>query len=98
MALIRVSDQPELVRTDSFPHGKYPFEYFNCVQSRVFELKDKNCNCVIAAPTSVGKTVCAEMFMADLPMNPTGGCCPGQVWPPPSMRISTTSAPSLPPL
>lgn len=64
MALIRVSDRLDLVPTVDFPHGKYPFEHFNCVQSRVFELHDKNCNCVIAAPTSVGKTVCAEMFMA----------------------------------
>lgn len=64
MSLVRLSDQPELVSTSQFVHGKYPFEYFNCVQSRVFELHEQNCNCVIAAPTSVGKTVCAEMFMA----------------------------------
>lgn len=64
MALIRLSDQLELVSTSDFPHGKYPFEKFNQVQSRVFEICDKNCNCVIAAPTSVGKTVCAELFMS----------------------------------
>ena len=64
MTLIRLSDQMELVPTSSFPHGSYPFESFNRVQSRVFEIHDKNCNCVIAAPTSVGKTVCAEMFMS----------------------------------
>lgn len=48
-----------------FRHGSYPFEQFNRVQSRVFEVHDKECNCVIAAPTGVGKTICAEMFMAD---------------------------------
>ena len=64
MSLIRLSDQLELVSTADFSHGKYPFEKFNQVQSRVFEICDKNCNCVIAAPTSVGKTVCAEFFMA----------------------------------
>ena len=64
MSLIKVSDQTNLVETSRFPHGKYPFEFFNQVQSRVFELYDKNCNCVIAAPTSVGKTICAEMFMS----------------------------------
>lgn len=64
MSLIRLSDQLELVSTADFPHGKYPFEKFNQVQSRVFEICDKNCNCVIAAPTSVGKTVCAELFMS----------------------------------
>lgn len=64
MSLISLTDQLNLVETKSFPHGKYPFEKFNQVQSRVFEVYDKNCNCVIAAPTSVGKTVCAEMFMS----------------------------------
>jgi replicative superfamily II helicase len=64
MSLIKVSDQTNLVETSRFPHGKYPFEFFNQVQSRVFEIYDKNCNCVIAAPTSVGKTICAEMFMS----------------------------------
>jgi len=54
----------ELVPTSKFPYGSYPFESFNRVQSRVFEVHDKNCNCVIAAPTSVGKTICAEMFMS----------------------------------
>lgn len=65
MSLIRLSDQEKLVLTSDFTHGKYPFEYFNKVQSRVFEIHDKNCNCVIAASTGVGKTICAEMFMAD---------------------------------
>lgn len=65
MSLIELSDQLDLVPTSNFKHGRYPFESFNRVQSRVFEIHDKDCNCVIAAPTSVGKTVCAEMFMAD---------------------------------
>lgn len=64
MALIKLSDQMNLVETKLFPNNKYSFEKFNQVQSRVFEIYDKNCNCVIAAPTSVGKTVCAEMFMS----------------------------------
>ena len=65
MSIISLSDQMNLVPTKDFPHGKYPFESFNRVQSRVFEIYDKNCNCVIAAATSVGKTVCAEMFMSE---------------------------------
>ena len=65
MSLIKLSDRLDLVKTSEFPHGNYPFEFFNQVQSRVFEIHGRNCNCVIAAPTSVGKTVCAEMFMAD---------------------------------
>lgn len=65
MSLIKLSDQENLVSTSDFSHGKYPFEQFNRVQSRVFEVHDKDCNCVIAAPTGVGKTICAELFMAD---------------------------------
>jgi len=65
MSLIRLSDQNELVETSKFKYGKYSFEHFNCVQSRVFEIYDKECNCIIAAPTGVGKTICAEFFMID---------------------------------
>lgn len=65
MAVIKLGDRHDLVSTDLFVHGSYPFEHFNRVQSRVFEIHDKDCNCVIAAPTGVGKTICAEMFMAD---------------------------------
>jgi replicative superfamily II helicase len=64
MSIIHLKDQPELVSTSSFEYGQYPFEQFNQVQSRVFEVHGNNCNCVIAAPTGVGKTICAEMFMA----------------------------------
>lgn len=64
MSIIQLTDQLDLVESSSFAHGNYPFEHFNRVQSRVFEVHDKNCNCVIAAPTGVGKTICAEMFMA----------------------------------
>ena len=38
----------------------------------------------------------ASMLIAVLPRKPTSGFWPGQVWPPPSMTYSTTSAPSLP--
>lgn len=64
MAITHLTDQNELVEASRFPHGKYPFSHFNKVQSRVFEVHDKDCNCVIAAPTGVGKTICAELFMA----------------------------------
>lgn len=64
MSLIQLNDQLNLVDTSEFAHGKYSFDKFNQVQSRVFEIYQKNCNCVISAPTSVGKTVCAELFMS----------------------------------
>jgi replicative superfamily II helicase len=65
MAVTKLSDRDELVESSEFKHGRYGFSHFNRVQSRVFEIHDRECNCVIAAPTGVGKTVCAEMFMAD---------------------------------
>lgn len=63
--VIRVKDQFDCVDTDKFTLGKFPFPKFNPVQSRVFELYNKDANCVIAAATSAGKTVCAEMFMTN---------------------------------
>ena len=65
-AIIKVKDQNDIVLTKQFPdYAKFPFEKFNPVQSRVFEIFDKDANCIIAAATSAGKTVCAEMFMAN---------------------------------
>lgn len=60
--LIKVGDQPTLVPTSSYPYASFPFEKFNPVQSAVFEFYDKDCNAVIAAATSAGKTVVGEMF------------------------------------
>jgi len=62
--VIKVGDQPELVPTSKYKYAKYPFEHFNVVQSRVFDFYNKDCNAAIAAKTSAGKTVCAEMLLA----------------------------------
>jgi replicative superfamily II helicase len=60
-----LEDQEKLVSTSEFPdYAKFPFETFNPVQSRIFEVYNKEVNCIIAAATSAGKTICAEMFMA----------------------------------
>lgn len=60
-----LEDQPVLVKTSDYPDfAKFPFDTFNPVQSRIFEIFDKEANAIIAAATSAGKTVCAEMFMA----------------------------------
>jgi len=61
--VIKVGDQPELVTTSQYQYGTFPFEKFNVVQSRVFEFFDKPGNAAIAAKTSAGKTVCAEMLL-----------------------------------
>lgn len=61
-SVIRIEDQNELVPTAFFPLGKWPFEKFNPVQSRLIETFDGDSNIAIAAATSAGKTVCAEMY------------------------------------
>jgi replicative superfamily II helicase len=58
-----LEDQHNLVNTAEFPsYAKFPFSTFNPVQSRVVEVHDKDANVIIAAATSAGKTVCAEMI------------------------------------
>jgi replicative superfamily II helicase len=58
--ITKVADQAVLVETKAYPHAHWPFGKFNPVQSRVFEFYDRECNGLIAAATSAGKTVCAE--------------------------------------
>ena len=60
-----LEDQFNLVETKEYPnYSKFPFEKFNPVQSRIFEIFKENCNLVVAAKTSAGKTICSEMVMA----------------------------------
>lgn len=60
-----LEDQYELVETNKYPnYAKFPFEKFNPVQSRIFEIYKEDCNLVVAAQTSAGKTICAEIMMA----------------------------------
>ncbi len=61
--VIKVSDQKKLVSTSDYKYAKFPFEEFNCVQSRVYEYATHDVNMVIAAKTGVGKTYCAEMIL-----------------------------------
>lgn len=62
--VIRISDCQELVPTKKYPHAKWPYEKFNPVQSRLIDTYDGNSNIAIAAATSAGKTVAAEMYLA----------------------------------
>lgn len=51
--------------TSMFKHHEIPFDLLNPIQSAVLEIVEKDCNVVVAASTSAGKTVAAEMVMAD---------------------------------
>lgn len=54
--------------TADFKHLTYPFEYFNRVQSTIYQngyhIKDNNL--VLGTTTSSGKTISAELFMGDV--------------------------------
>lgn len=62
--VIRIEDQNQLVPTKAYPHAHWPFENFNPVQSRLIETFEGDSNIALAAQTSAGKTVSAEMYMA----------------------------------
>lgn len=62
--IIEILDQNDLVNTNKYPLASWEFENLNPVQSRIFEIYDKDINVLIAAKTSAGKTVVAEMFLA----------------------------------
>lgn len=60
--VIRIEDQNELALTSSFPYGKWEFEKFNPIQSRLLETFEGDSNIAIAASTASGKTICSEMY------------------------------------
>lgn len=65
MKVTKLGDQNELVECSKYPeYASFKFEKFNPVQSRIFEIYKDDCNILVAARTSAGKTVCSEMVMA----------------------------------
>ena len=52
-----------LIPTISYPDWKYPFEFFNPVQSEVYPHRIKDRNMIIGANTSAGKTCACELIM-----------------------------------
>jgi len=50
------------MKTAEYEFYQYPFESFNPVQSAVAEYIGSDCNLVVAAPTSSGKTICGELI------------------------------------
>lgn len=63
-SITKVYDQLDLVETSKFPYAKWSFEKFNPIQSRVMDFYDKQCNALIAASTSSGKSLIAEQFLS----------------------------------
>ena len=53
-----------LVPTSVFPHGNYPFKFFNYLQSLTYPYHDKDVNLIVSAATSAGKTIVAEQSIA----------------------------------
>lgn len=62
--IIKIKDNNNLIPTSQYPLMSFPFEHFNPVQSSIFDYYDSDANLVIAARTSAGKTVVAEMMLA----------------------------------
>lgn len=60
--LIEIHDSKELVPTKNFPWAKWKFEFFNPVQSSLVPFASQDCNGLVAAATSAGKTVVSEIF------------------------------------
>lgn len=60
--IIEVHDASNLIPTSCYKFGKWPFEYFNPVQSALLPVVDQGCNGLVAAATSCGKTVISEIF------------------------------------
>ncbi len=60
--VIKLEETKDLIPTLNFQYGSYPFETFNPVQSTIYPHIGNDKNCVVAASTSAGKTVIAELF------------------------------------
>jgi len=67
MSIIRIHDKADsqLIETSAFKYARWDFDKFNPVQSAIFEHVPFDTNIVVAAATSAGKTVVAEMYMSD---------------------------------
>ena len=63
--ILKLTDQNQLVKTSTFPLASWKYENFNPIQSRLLEYYDKDISGLIAASTSSGKSICAELFICD---------------------------------
>lgn len=63
--ILKLMDQNKLVKTSIFPLANWKYENFNPIQSRFIEYYDKDISGLVAASTSSGKTLIAEMAICD---------------------------------
>lgn len=64
MKILQVTQAKVLKNTSEFPYAKWGFEQFNPVQTSLLDFYEKDINGIVAASTSAGKTVCAEIFLS----------------------------------
>ncbi len=60
----RIHDAKELVHTKSFPYAHFAFDYFNPIQSKIFEVYGQDANLCVASSTASGKTAMGEMTLS----------------------------------
>jgi helicase len=57
-----IYESSDLKLTADYPYAKFPFEKFNPVQTGLLKTYEQDTNCIVAASTSAGKTVCFEIY------------------------------------
>lgn len=62
--VIQIEHTDECAKTSKYRYAKWDFDTFNPLQTKLLETYKGDSNIAIAAATSAGKTVCAEMYMA----------------------------------
>lgn len=62
--VIKICDSEILKPISEYKYAQWDFQNFNPVQSRLLETYEGDTNVAIAAQTSAGKTVAAEMYLA----------------------------------
>jgi replicative superfamily II helicase len=60
--LNEITDTTTLIPVSDFPYATWKFSHLNPVQSALFPFVHQDCNGLVAASTSAGKTVTSEMF------------------------------------
>lgn len=63
-SVIQIDHTEKCTPTSEYPYASWDFDKFNPVQTKLLDVYKGTSNITIAAATSAGKTVCAEMYMS----------------------------------